>query len=154
MCNAISMIASGVKTLTQVNSIGRETQFQLNEDQANIRLSQYAEEDAKARGGLAAGEARMEGSQLAATQGFLYANSGVDATVGTAANVQAATAALAEKDALTIKNNAAREAWGHAKTTKKLKTQMNMNLGRANDRMTATILGGLADGASAGAKGS
>ncbi len=152
MCQGISTIMSGVKTLTQVNAIGKEAQFQLQEDQENIQLSQYAEDDARQRGVQGAAEAREDGSRLARTQAFLYANSGVDASVGTAANVQASTLATSEIDALTIQNNAAREAWGQARVTKRLRAQKDMNLNRSGERLNATIIGGLADGVSSAAK--
>lgn len=150
---ALNVVTSGAKTLTQVNAIGQEANFQLQEDQENILLSKQAQADAVARGAAAEGEVRQEGSQLAATQAFLYANSGIDASTGTAANVVASTRALAEKDALTVRNNAAREAWGHAKTTTKLRRQKDVNLARSGEQMTSTILGGLAEGVSSGVKG-
>lgn len=149
---ALNVLASGAKTATAVNAIGQEAGFQLKEDQENILLSTYAQQDAVARGAEAEGEVRMAGSRLADQQALLYANSGVDANVGTAANVVASTRAQAEKDALTVRNNAAREAWGHAKTTTKLRRQKDVNLSRSSEQMTSTILGGLADGVSAGVK--
>lgn len=149
---ALNVLASGAKTVTQVNAIGREAQFQLAEDQENIALAKYAEQDAVARGAQAEGEVRQQATQLADTQALLYANSGVDASVGTAANVVAATRAEGERNALVTRNNAAREAWGHAKTVTKLKRQKDVNLARSDEQMTSTILGGLFDGVSAGVK--
>lgn len=149
---ALNVLTSGAKTMTQVNAIGQQAGFQLAEDQENIALSKYAEADAVARGAQAEGEARQAGTQLADTQAFLYANSGIDASVGTAANVVASTRAESERNALTVRNNAAREAWGHEKTTSKLKRQKDVNLARSSEQMTSTILGGLADGVSAGVK--
>lgn len=149
---ALNVLASGAKTIAAVDSIGKETQYQLNDDQENIALSQYAEQDAIARGKQTEEQVRLEGGQLAAKQSFLYANSGVDNTVGTAANVVAGTAAQTEKDALTARNNAAREAWGQTRTTSKLKRQKDINLQRSSDKINATILGGLADGASSAVK--
>ncbi len=150
---ALNMLATGAKTAATLDAQGKEAAFNLNQDQENIQLSKYAEQDAAARGSAAVGKARMAGSQAAAEQGFLYANSGVDATVGTAADVQAATAAQGELNALTVQNNAAREVWGHQKTTASLRRQKDINLQRANSQQTATILGGLADGAGGALKG-
>ena len=150
---ALNVITSGAKTATQVNAIGQEAGFKLKEDQENILLSKYAEQDAVARGAAAEGEVRQAGTQLADEQAFLYANSGIDASVGTAANVVAATRAQTEKNALTVRNNAAREAWGHAKTTEAKKRQKDVNLSRSGEQMNSTIIGGLADGVTSGVKG-
>jgi hypothetical protein len=153
MCGSgLNVLASGAKTMLGVDAAGKEAAFNLQEDQENIRLSQYAEQDAVARGAEAEGASRIEGTKLADEQAFLYANSGVDASVGTAANVVASTRMQSEKDALTIRNNAAREAWGQSKTTERLRRQKDVNLQRSGDKLNATILGGLADGVSAGSK--
>ncbi len=150
---ALNMLVSGAKTLTAVDAAGKEAAFNLNQDQANIRLSQYASQDALQRGGAAEGAARTEGSKLVAEQGLAYSNSGVDASVGTAADVQTYTSARAETNALALKNNAIREAWGHDKTTASLVRQKDVNINRANSQLTSTILGGLSDGASGALKG-
>jgi len=149
---ALNTVLSGVKTLTQVNAVGQQAAARLQEDQENIHLSEHAEADAKARGLETESQVRMDGTQLADQQSFLYANSGVDASVGTAATVAASTRALAEKDALTVRNNAAREAWGQAKTTAQMRRQKDINLRRSGDQLNSTIIGGIADGASTAAK--
>ena len=92
----------------------RETELRLDST-----VSRYAALDAGARGALAAGLARQQGTKLGAKQRVAFSNSGVDATVGTAADVIAETAMLTELDANTIRNNAAREAWGHKRTADK-----------------------------------
>lgn len=76
--------------------------------------------DALRRGALAAGLQRMKGSQVVARQRVGYAASGVDSTVGTPADVASGTEAFNEFDALTIENNAAREALGHKRTVQQL----------------------------------
>lgn len=153
LCGPLNVIASGVKTATQVNAIGQQAQFQLAEDQENVLLAKHAQQDAVARGAEAEAATRLEGTQLADKQAFLYANSGIDASVGTAANVVNATRVESERNALVVRNNAAREAWGHGKTVTKLKRQKDVNLARSGEQVNSTILGGIADAASAGSKG-
>lgn len=150
MSGGVNMLISGAQTAAKIDEIGKTAQFQLNEDQRNIQLSEYASADALARGGTAAGLARADASKVAAEQKVAYANSGVDASMGTAANVQAATVAGGEYDAMVASNNAARESWGHDQVTARLKTQKDINIGKANNEINATILGGLAAGAKAG----
>jgi hypothetical protein len=78
----------------------------------NARLAKVAEADALQRGYREAGLARMAGSQLVAEQKVAAAASGADPSVGTPAQVAGSTRAIAELDALTLQNNAARESWG------------------------------------------
>lgn len=108
---------------------------------ANTAMANEAAADALARGTKDAGVLRMEGSQAAARQMVAFANSGVDATVGTAANVQAGTKAAAELDALTAENNAAREAWGYKKHGIDFQTQAGINASRRNREIAGTVLG-------------
>lgn len=108
----------------------------------NMRLAELAAVDARARGAQEAGLARMAGSKLVAEQHVAYATSGVDATVGTPAQVMADTKAMAELEALTIKNNAAREAWGYEVKRDQLFTQEKFDRRMENVRNTKTLLGG------------
>ena len=83
----------------------------------------------------------MAGTQLAARQHLAYANSGVDATVGTPAQVQSQTAAMSELDALTVENNALREAWGYKRFGLKFEQQAAMNASRSRNQQLGTFLG-------------
>ena len=108
---------------------------------ANTAMANEAASDALARGARDAGALRMAGSQVAARQMVAFANSGVDATVGTAANVQAGTKANAELEALTTENNAAREAFGYKKHGLDFQAQAGINASRTNREIAGTILG-------------
>jgi hypothetical protein len=79
---------------------------------ANDRTLAYNAHLAALRGAREAGRLRMLGAYANETQKVGYAASNVDPTSGTAAAVQADSAALTELDAQTVKNNAARDAWG------------------------------------------
>lgn len=83
-------------------------------ERANARLAAKAAADALQRGEQAAGRARYATSRRVAAQRTAYARSGVDANAGTAADVQAETAAIGEYEAQLEKNNAYREAMGYA----------------------------------------
>ena len=85
-------------------------QRQQAEAQAN-RLEMEAS-DAQARGREEARQARLEKAQNIASQRAAFAASGVDVGSGTPVGVLQDTAESGERDALQIKNNAAREAWG------------------------------------------
>lgn len=118
----------------------------------NTAMAEEAAADAVRRGGREAAGARMAGSAAAAQQAVAYDASGVDSTVGTAANVQAGTKAQAELQALTIENNAAREAWGYRKHGLDFQTQAGLNASRRNREMVGTVLGTAGNVASAWSK--
>lgn len=118
----------------------------------NTAISNAAAADALQRGGQEAGATRQAGSQVAAQQRVAYANSGVDANVGTAANVQAGTKALAELDAQVVENNAAREAWGYKQHGLDYQTQAGLSASRRAREAAGTILGAAGSFASQTAK--
>jgi hypothetical protein len=69
--------------------------------------------DAIARGAEAEGRSRSQTKQILGTQRAGYAGQGVDVGTGSAVDVAADTTALGELDAMTIRNNAKREAYGY-----------------------------------------
>jgi hypothetical protein len=106
----------------------------------NTQQANEAATDAINRGVLEAGGARMAGTAMAARQAVAYSASGVDETVGTAANVQLATRAAAELEALTAENNAAREAWGYKKHGMDFQTQAGIDASRRGREIVGTLL--------------
>lgn len=77
---------------------------------ADIADAQAA--DALARGAEAEHRSREETRGAIGGQRVAFAAQGIDISTGSAADVQGDTAYLGELDALTIRNNAKREAWG------------------------------------------
>lgn len=69
--------------------------------------------DARRRGALEADYARLETQQLIGTQRAAQAANGGQVNTGTNAIIQQDTAQFGELEALTIANNAAREAYGY-----------------------------------------
>jgi len=78
----------------------------------NSILAQRAADDARARGGIEASQQRLKTLQLIGSQRASAAARGVLVDSGSAAYQIADTAAMGELDALTIRNNAEREALG------------------------------------------
>lgn len=77
----------------------------------DVAVAQAA--DAYQRGAQKEGIVRMEGSRSIAEARAGAAQSAIDVTSGTAADVLAEKRMFSELDALTVRSNAAREAWGH-----------------------------------------
>lgn len=87
------------------------------QDQANLldwnaKVSELQAQDAIARGAEEESRFRMSVRQMLGAQRAGIAAGGVDVGFGSALDVQEDTAYLGELDALTIRTNAAREAWG------------------------------------------
>jgi hypothetical protein len=118
-------------------------------DATNAQNARTAADDAITRGSLAAGVARMKGSQLAAEQQVGYATSGIDVGVGTPAQTIAQTRMMSELDAQTLKNNAAREAWGFATKAVEYQEQQGLDEDRGTEQMFSSILGGVSGAVSA-----
>jgi len=110
---AIAMIGlgSGMSASAQ-KSAGKSQQALAN---YNASISDIKANDAIARGAEEETRHRLGTRKLIGSQRAAFAASGVDITDpdSTAVNVFADTAALSEVDALTIRSNAAREAWGY-----------------------------------------
>lgn len=81
-------------------------------DQNNAKAKQYAAEDASRRGGIAEDAHRAKVRQMLGTQRATMAANGGDLTDQSSMNILSDTARYGELDALTLRSNAAREAWG------------------------------------------
>lgn len=109
---AATGILSGVQTIgtaaAQYSAAGaQDAAAAFNQKLAALQVA-----DATARGEQQAQRLAMQARQIAGTQRTQLAASGVDLTSGSAADVQADTAKWAAVDAETLKNDAARNAWG------------------------------------------
>jgi hypothetical protein len=80
----------------------------------NATLADQQAQDAIARGAVTEHQQRTAVRSTIGSQRAALAAGGVDIGSGSAADVQANTAQLGEMDALTIRNNAARQAWGYS----------------------------------------
>lgn len=78
----------------------------------NAEFAEAQGADAIARGSEASMRVRREARLTSASQRAALAASGIDVTVGSAVDLQAETETLGELDALTIANNARKQAWG------------------------------------------
>lgn len=78
----------------------------------NAATKELAAQDAQARGGVEEDRQRTRTRQALATQRAAFAASGDTLSDISTQNILGDTAAFGEEDALTIRSNAAREAWG------------------------------------------
>lgn len=77
------------------------------------------------QGALAAGWKRIEGTRMAQQQRLAFATAGIDPNSGTAAQLEQSTAAMAEQDAVALRNNAVRAAFGHQEVARKARLEVS-----------------------------
>ena len=98
---------------TQANAVQAQGQFEGAAYDRNAAFATLQARDALARVDLSAGQrataGRVQGGQVVAG----FSGQGVDVSVGTPLDVLANNDRLTALDVATIKNNAAREAWGY-----------------------------------------
>lgn len=82
-------------------------------DEQNAKLADLSAKDALERGQVEEQRQRMVTRQTIGATRAAQAAQGVDVATGSAVDVQASEAGLGELDALMIRNNAAREAYGY-----------------------------------------
>jgi hypothetical protein len=101
----------------------------------NADMMRMQARDALARGDLEESRHRRQTRALAGSQMAALAANGVQGGTGTAARLVEDTFMLGEEDALTIRNNAARDAWG-------LNQQANITEKQGKQAKTAAIFSG------------
>lgn len=108
----------------------------------NAGISEQAAQDAVARGGIEADEQRKTTQQIIGAQRTGFAAGGIDVNSGSAGQIQNDVAAMGELDALTIINNAAREAYGYR--VQAMDQRQQGKLAKYSGKMDAigSILGG------------
>lgn len=88
-------------------------EFNAAQYETNAKLASMQAQDAIQRGDIEANRKMMETRRMIGAQRAGYAAQGVDVAGGSAADVQADTAAIGALDAQTIRTNALKEAWGY-----------------------------------------
>lgn len=120
----------------------------------NAKVARMQGQIALERGVEAEKRQRMVGSQVMGTQRAAYAGQNVLLDDGTAMEAAGQSAYFGEIDALTVRNNAALEAWGYKQSALNSSIQGQMAYAQGISNAIGTILGGAGQMASASAKGS
>ncbi len=136
----IPLAASGLQAADQ-NQSGKEAEAAGKREAA---IGELQAQDATARGGLEEQRYRRELAQIVGAQKSAIASRNVRQS-GTALDLLSDTAMVGGEDIATIRNDAAREAWGYrvrADESRRWGGQMRRNAGR---QAGATLLTGAAD---------
>jgi hypothetical protein len=140
---AIPVAISLVGGMMGAQNAQQQGAFQSAMAEQNAGYKEAAAQDAIKRGDVQADQYRRQVGQMIGSQRSGFAANGIDVNSGTAAEVQDDTAAFGEFDALTIANNAAREAWGYRVGAENDRMNAKMTQSNAKSAATGSILGGV-----------
>lgn len=114
MCSiaAATLALTAVSTGIATTGVIQQTRAANEANRYNAKLGEIRAQDAEARGLLKESRFKGQVSQLQATQRSALAASGIQVDVGTAGDIVSETAFLGNLDALTIRHNTAKEAFG------------------------------------------
>jgi len=110
---SVAAAASMLAAKKQADGMEAQGEFAERQGKVNARLAEMQSDDALARGDAASKQAADRANQVRGAQRVGFAAQGVALDSGSAQDVQQETARLGALDALTVKNNAQREAWGY-----------------------------------------
>lgn len=111
MCDA-TMAIMAIGAAISAGSAIQQADHAEDVARVNADRDRYAAEDALVRGRIAEDQHRQKVRQMIGRQKAGLAANGIDATTGTGGQILADTAAAGEYDALVVRNNAMREAFG------------------------------------------
>ena len=145
---ALNSLISGGYSLGQSivtgNAYKTQAKYQKDRFEFQSQIADLRAEDAIKRGKRTANEIQKVGQRIIGTQRAAYAAQGVELDSGSALLVQEDTASQAKIDALTMKNNAYREAWGYKTQALDYTMQGQMaEYAGAQKRAESLITGGL-----------
>lgn len=121
---AVSVLGTASSSYQQSKAQKSQGEYEKSIYETNARISQLQADDAIRRGESKANEHKKSVKRLIGSQRASLAAQGQDLEAGDALAIQEETAQLGALDALEIKNNAWREAWGY-------RVQANQYMGQA-----------------------
>lgn len=142
--NWISALISFGASASHANDQRREAEYEASMLYTNAALARKQAEEAVTRGMADTMVVRQKALSLIGSQRASMAAQGIRLDVGSAVDVVSDTVKLAEVDAATVRNNAAREAWGFNTQATNYENQANLTrLSGRNRSRTTMITGGL-----------
>ena len=144
----LSAIGTGVSAYAanqEVKAANKAAEYNAQIQERNAQIADIQAKDAEARGAVEEKQYRLKLQQLQGSQRAAAAGSGVLVDVGSPFDVLNDTVSYGELDALTIRRNAAVEAWGYRNQGVDYRQQANLSRsqkGSAALATTSTLLTG------------
>jgi len=157
MCEVTTILAVGALVLGVAGGV---QQAQAQKAAGNAQEAQAKENakaaDVQARNAVLTGQIdedrrRQQTRRMLATQRATFAANNVDMSSGSAADILGDTAAIGEQDALLLRANAAREAWGFKVDANNYGNQGRMAKAAGKNAATGTYLTTASNAAAQGA---
>lgn len=142
MCNPLFIAMgftalSGLSTAKSQRDMGRAQNEVAKQNAAAV---ENQAKDAASRGAVAEERHRMQVRQFMGRQRAAMAAGGLQLDSGTPLDLQTDTARMGELDALMIRNNAAREAWGYRVKAQNYLTQGKLDKAAGSNAAMGTLL--------------
>lgn len=134
--------SSFASSQASANALKAKGAYDFSTAQTNAEIANYQAEDALKRGDKAAANHASAVKSLVGKQRASLAAQGIDVGSGSARDIQTDTHYLGALDALTIKNNAAKEAFGYKMNAQNYASQGAFSLAAANNSANNTLLTG------------
>lgn len=109
----IAAAAAAVGAYTTAQSQKAQNEYMEDVERNNATMAKNQREDAIMRGGEEANRVQREAERMRGTQVVRLASNGLDISSGTPLAILEDSAFFGQQDAATVRNNAAREAWGY-----------------------------------------
>lgn len=144
MCDPLtaSVVIGAGGTLFSAYSQNKESKYNAKIAQNNALINENLAKDAENRGAVDEANHRLKVAQMKSSQRAKFGATGADVNVGSALEVQADTAMMGELDALTIRSNAAREAYGYRGNAANIKSQSSLDTMASKNNIANTLLTG------------
>lgn len=110
--SATQSVSAAGSAYAQSQAMKAQGEYQKTMMELNARMANLQAADAIKRGDKAAAANKKQTKQLIASQRVAMAAQGIEIDEGSALDIQEDTAAMGAEQALAIRNNAWREAWG------------------------------------------
>ncbi len=141
---ALIPVAIGlVGSMMQAKGQTQNADFQSGMMKQNATFKNQTADETVIAGNTSADWQRVRTGQAIGTQRSVQAANGIDVNSGSSAQLQDDTAMIGELDALTIQNNAAREAYGYRIQAKQDMLNAGQTVQNGKTAAMGSILGGL-----------
>lgn len=137
----VGAVIGAVGALAQGAAAAEEARYQAQVARNNAVIARRNAEYSLEAGVREESAYRIKGTLLRSAIKARYGASGVDVNIGSPVRVDASAALVQELDALTLRNNAAREAYNHEVQATNFESQAELNEMQASNAMMSGFFG-------------
>lgn len=110
---AVAAVVGAYGAYSSAQSQKAQNEYMADVERNNATVAKHQREDAIMRGGEEANRVQREAERMRGTQVARLASNGLDISSGTPLAILEDSMFFGQQDAATVRNNAAREAWGY-----------------------------------------